>query len=114
MPIFPCANDIRKFSSKSAGAVCRVGDLQQLADAMRPHKVLRVFKPVFWPNACLCKRPLTANRMKLFQHRVIISLYVWLSLGFDSQAASRPNILFLFADDMRADTIGAHGNPHIE
>ena len=28
-------------------------------------------------------------------------------------AASRPNVLFLFADDMRADTIGAHGNPHI-
>ena len=26
---------------------------------------------------------------------------------------SRPNILFLFADDMRADTIGAHGNRHI-
>ncbi|MCR4410818.1 MAG: sulfatase-like hydrolase/transferase [Thermoguttaceae bacterium] len=30
-----------------------------------------------------------------------------------SRAASRPNILFLFADDQRADTIAAHGNPHI-
>jgi arylsulfatase A-like enzyme len=29
------------------------------------------------------------------------------------QAGSRPNILFLFADDQRADTIAAHGNPHI-
>lgn len=28
-------------------------------------------------------------------------------------AVRRPNILFLFADDMRADTIAAHGNPHI-
>lgn len=28
-------------------------------------------------------------------------------------AAERPNILFLFADDQRADAIGAHGNPHI-
>ncbi|MBI5768376.1 MAG: sulfatase-like hydrolase/transferase [Verrucomicrobia bacterium] len=27
--------------------------------------------------------------------------------------AAKPNILFLFADDQRADTIGAHGNPHI-
>ncbi len=27
--------------------------------------------------------------------------------------AAPPNILFLFADDQRADTIGAHGNPHI-
>lgn len=27
--------------------------------------------------------------------------------------ASRPNVLFLFADDQRADTIHAHGNPHI-
>jgi arylsulfatase A-like enzyme len=30
-----------------------------------------------------------------------------------SRAAPRPNILFLFADDQRADTIAAHGNPHI-
>lgn len=26
----------------------------------------------------------------------------------------RPNIVVLFADDQRADTIGAHGNPHIQ
>jgi arylsulfatase A-like enzyme len=31
----------------------------------------------------------------------------------DAPKASRPNILFLFADDQRADTIGAWGNPHI-
>jgi arylsulfatase A-like enzyme len=31
-----------------------------------------------------------------------------------SSAADRPNVLFLFADDMRADTIAAHGNPHIK
>jgi len=30
-----------------------------------------------------------------------------------SSAAERPNILFLFADDQRADTIGAWGNRHI-
>jgi len=29
-------------------------------------------------------------------------------------AADKPNILFLFADDQRADTIAAHGNPHIK
>jgi arylsulfatase A-like enzyme len=29
-------------------------------------------------------------------------------------AAERPNILFLFADDQRADTIAGHGNPHID
>jgi arylsulfatase A-like enzyme len=28
--------------------------------------------------------------------------------------AGRPNILFLFADDQRADTIAAYGNPHIK
>ncbi len=28
--------------------------------------------------------------------------------------AARPNILLLFADDQRADTVGAWGNPHIE
>jgi hypothetical protein len=31
-----------------------------------------------------------------------------------SAKADRPNIVFLFADDQRADTIGAHGNPHIQ
>ncbi len=31
-----------------------------------------------------------------------------------SRAADCPNIIFLFADDQRADTIGAHGNPHIQ
>lgn len=30
-----------------------------------------------------------------------------------SQADTRPNFLFLFADDQRADTIAAWGNPHI-
>ena len=30
------------------------------------------------------------------------------------QAADKPNILFLFADDQRADTIAAYGNPHIK
>jgi len=36
--------------------------------------------------------------------------------GSDQQAraAERPNILLLFADDQRADTIAAHGNPHIK
>lgn len=29
-------------------------------------------------------------------------------------AADKPNVLFLFADDQRADTIAAHGNPHIK
>jgi|GEM_PF-136698 len=29
------------------------------------------------------------------------------------KAKGSPNFIFLFADDQRADTIGAHGNPHI-
>ncbi|MDF1860788.1 MAG: sulfatase-like hydrolase/transferase [Verrucomicrobiales bacterium] len=35
------------------------------------------------------------------------------SVGLPVGAAEPPNIIFLFADDQRADTIGAHGNPHI-
>ena len=31
-----------------------------------------------------------------------------------AELAKPPNIIFLFADDQRADTIGAHGNPHIQ
>lgn len=33
---------------------------------------------------------------------------------FAGHVAAKPNIIFLFADDQRADTIGAHGNPHIQ
>lgn len=40
-----------------------------------------------------------------------LALSLLLSL---SAAATKPNILILFADDQRADTIGAHGNPHIK
>jgi len=29
-------------------------------------------------------------------------------------AEGKPNIIFLFTDDQRADTIGAHGNPYIQ
>jgi arylsulfatase A-like enzyme len=38
-------------------------------------------------------------------------LLLLLCLSFSALAA--PNFIFLFADDQRADTIGAHGNPHI-
>jgi arylsulfatase A-like enzyme len=33
---------------------------------------------------------------------------------FIVHAGGKPNVLFLFADDQRADTIAAHGNPHIK
>ncbi len=36
-----------------------------------------------------------------------------LVLSATLHAADKPNVLFLLADDMRADTIAAHGNPHI-
>lgn len=36
-----------------------------------------------------------------------------LLLSLAALKAEKPNIVFLFADDQRADTISAHGNPHI-
>ena len=47
--------------------------------------------------------------------RPLLALLPALLLAASGFAAdvSRPNILFLFADDQRADTIGAHGNAHI-
>ena len=39
---------------------------------------------------------------------------VMTALSLHAKADDRPNIIFLFADDQRADTIGAHGNPHIQ
>jgi arylsulfatase A-like enzyme len=42
---------------------------------------------------------------------ILVSLHC---LTLSAFAADRPNILFLFADDQRADTIAAHGNAHIQ
>jgi len=36
------------------------------------------------------------------------------SFTFTQAENKKPNIIFLFADDQRADTIGAHGNPYIK
>jgi len=35
-------------------------------------------------------------------------------LAIAAESAKKPNVIFLFADDQRADTIGALGNPHIK
>ena len=43
---------------------------------------------------------------------VLVALVLQCNAAF-GQGAERPNVLFLFADDMRADTIAAYGNPHI-
>ena len=42
-----------------------------------------------------------------------VLLALWGFCCVPHAASSRPNIIFLFADDQRADTIGAHGNKHI-
>jgi arylsulfatase A-like enzyme len=47
--------------------------------------------------------------------RIFLAGLTLLVLGTPAAlAAGRPNILFLFADDQRADTIAAHGNRHIK
>jgi arylsulfatase A-like enzyme len=47
-------------------------------------------------------------------NKIAAIIFALLTLpGGRAMAAPRPNILFLFADDQRADTIAAHGNPHI-
>ena len=48
--------------------------------------------------------------------RLRIAAFVALTLavpGHAPLAAARPNVLFFFTDDQRADTIGALGNPHV-
>ena len=43
----------------------------------------------------------------------LMFLCATVSCAFSAEIQERPNIVFLFADDQRADTIGAHGNSHI-
>lgn len=46
--------------------------------------------------------------------RSLSTLLILILLGSAVQAAQRSNVLFLFADDQRPDTISALGNPHIK
>ena len=49
--------------------------------------------------------------MRIFSLSTLLAISICSStLG----AGKKPNFIFLFADDQRADTIGAHGNPHIQ
>ena len=69
-------------------------------------------------SLCIC---LQNTQIPMYSLRIPQSIprkYLYLTFllaGIHSlgSASTRPNILFLFADDQRADTIGAHGNPHI-
>lgn len=46
---------------------------------------------------------------------LMFPLVMFASLAMGAFGAERrPNVLFILADDQRADTIGAHGNPHIK
>src|SRR6478609_1239867 len=46
---------------------------------------------------------------------VLVGLcFVVASTGFAGDTARKPNVLFLFADDMRADSIAALGNPVVK
>lgn len=51
--------------------------------------------------------------MSRFAGSLIAYGVLWLVFPTVSVSADKLNVLFLFADDMRADTIAAHGNPHI-
>ena len=44
---------------------------------------------------------------------LFIAIALGQALGQAALGDRPPNIIFLFADDQRADTIAAHGNPHI-
>src|SRR5215470_15974733 len=44
---------------------------------------------------------------------VVLAAFARTTSAAEPKLAARPNILLLFADDQRADTIAAWGNPHI-
>lgn len=53
--------------------------------------------------------------MKYMRHLFFLILFSCFSLFTHAQKKpSKPNVLFLFADDQRADALGASGNPYIQ
>ena len=50
-----------------------------------------------------------------FTHGLFLCLLAAVqSLSYADEQQKKPNVIFLFADDQRADTIAALGNPHIK
>ena len=53
------------------------------------------------------------RRTTSFQRVLTLLVFTW-ALRLTAAAAAPANVLFIFADDQRADTIAALGNPHIQ
>ena len=53
------------------------------------------------------------RRTTSFQRVLTLLVFTWV-LRLTAAAAAPANVLFIFADDQRADTIAALGNPHIQ
>ncbi len=50
---------------------------------------------------------------RLISILAVLGTSLWLT-GVEARAAAKPNILFLFADDMRSDSVAALGNPVVK
>src|SRR5262245_61151819 len=66
-------------------------------------------------TAFLAALPMWIGRMSTRALLGLLGIGLLLGVGAaPAQEAARPNFLFLFADDQRADTIAAWGNRHIQ
>ena len=66
---------------------------------------------VFYGAAQVSKVQASRTGMRM---RLLALILVLICGGCATISTRRPNVLFLFADDQRADTISALGNPHID
>jgi hypothetical protein len=62
------------------------------------------------------RQPITQENSNIKQVLLILTAILYISAPLcraSAAEARKPNIVFLFADDQRPDTIAAHGNPNI-
>lgn len=57
--------------------------------------------------------PICTFRKIILNSFLLFLLLLWAPSLFAQQNTQKPNVLFLFADDQRADALGAAGNPYI-
>ncbi len=57
--------------------------------------------------------PLSTTRTFFLIGLLAIAYSLAFTSHVEAAGKSKPNVLFLFTDDQRADTIGLLGNPHI-